>query len=379
MTKILFVDHTPFAGGGQLVLGDHIAELDKGHFEPYVVCSDAVPSLIELYRTSGAKVFTLSLPRLRGAKASAVIALLRSAWQLRRILVSERIDIVVANTTRASYIVSLAVLGTGIPSVWWVRDFLYPKVLFKVLQVLPKKIFCVSHAVADFYMKPGHPKVAVLYVANNLYKELPNLSQSQIDAEKRKYGLTPDDVVLGFMGRLVAEKGPEDVVEAVLRLSKQYPRLKLLIVGTGRSQEHDVEEKLHNIVTQQSWASSAISFAGFQQNQALYYSMMDIFVLSTRDHEGFATSVVQAMMARTTVIGTNAGGTPELVVDGQTGLLYPPGDVGGLTGAIQKLLDDPLLASSLAQAGQARVLQYHTEEQLARQAEALYAQLTNAR
>jgi glycosyltransferase involved in cell wall biosynthesis len=368
--QILFVDHTPFAGGGQLVLAEHIAELNKQQFSPHIACTNTVPELVDRYRQAGAVVHIIDMPRLRGISYRVPWQLWRTVRQLRQLIRSQHIALVVANTTRASYFVTLALWGTRVPSIWWVRDFLYPRRLFKWLRSKPKKVIYVSKAVRDFYVSAEDPQAVVLYVASNLYKQLAAITSQHIASQLGIYDLTGHQVI-GFMGRLVAEKGPEDVVAAMMMLTKEYPNVRLLLVGTGKNQQHDVETSLHQLVKQQR-LEQVVLFAGYQADEALYYSLFDIFVLATRDGEPFATSVVQALMAGAAVVGTNIGGTPELIEDGHTGLLYSPGNVVALAKAIRKLLDQPQLMASLARDGQKRVLQYHREEQLARQAEAVY-------
>jgi glycosyltransferase involved in cell wall biosynthesis len=242
-----------------------------------------------------------------------------------------------------------------------------------LLKYKPKKIICVSKAIAEFYLPIGDEKTVVLYVASNVYKDLANVTYHHIASKRAEYGIRPTDVVIGYMGRLVAEKGPEDVVDAVLALLPDYPKIHCLIVGTGKNQMHTVEDQIIHTV-QASQYADRIHLVGYQTDQALYYALFDIFVLATRDHEPFATSVVQAMMAGATVVGTNAGGTPELVRQGQTGLLYQPGDVVALTGALQQLLDDPERAKVLAEEGKRVVLADYKESQLARRAETIYLQ-----
>src|SRR5690606_10651791 len=125
--NILFVDHTPFIGGAQLVLADHIAELDRRQFSPYVACTDAIPELIERYKSAGAIVDTVDMARLRGKNPLVLWHFFRSVRQLKALIKRNEIDLVVSNTTRASYIATIAVLGQKTPLIWWVRDVLYPK------------------------------------------------------------------------------------------------------------------------------------------------------------------------------------------------------------------------------------------------------------
>lgn len=370
MTRILFVDHTPFVGGGQLVLASHIAALNKTKFDVHVACTDDVPELPERFSHAGAVVHTLPMSRLRGNPFMGIVKLLHSSWRLRALIKEQHIDLVVANTSRASYITSMAVIGTSVPCIWIVRDFLYNKRLFDMLYRIPKKIVGVSKAIVEWYMPIGDPKAIVLYVVSDLYKDLQLISQQDVSNERHKYGFGDDDFVVGYMGRIVEEKGAQDVALAVETLSEQYPQLKLLIVGTGNGQENNIEPQLRSVVEEKG-LSSIIQFAGYQLNQALYYSMFDLFVLATRDHEAFATSVVQAMQAGVPVIGTSVGGTPEIIIDQQTGLLYTPGDTAALTAAISKVMSDKTLVKLWTDAARQKALALN-EEDLARKSEEIY-------
>lgn len=371
LTKILFVDHTPFAGGAQLVLADHIRELNRQHFDPYIVCSDIVPELVDKYTAAGALVKIAEFPRLRGFKFGAAWQFLRVVSDVRKIILENNIDLVVSNTTRASYIVTLATLGTRVPVIWWVRDFLYPKMLFSLLQPFVAKTLYVSKAIQLTYVDADNAKAEVVYVANTIYKQLPGITASNIKAEKKRWGIKDNDIVVGYMGRLVADKGVEDVLEAANLLRDTHPNLKFLIVGTGKNQMNDVEKDLHQFIKENNLEESVI-LTGFQSNEPLYYSLFDIFVLPTRDGEPFATSVVQAMMAGKAVIGTRAGGTPELVVNNVTGLLFTPRQVQELSEAINKLVSDKQLRDKIASEGKKRVLQYHREEVVTDQIESIY-------
>jgi glycosyltransferase involved in cell wall biosynthesis len=371
MKSIAFVDHTPFIGGAQLVLLEHIKALDTRLFRAVVICSPTTPDFTRELIAAGACVEVVDFPSLRHPKLDSLMRLWRTIVGIRRLLHEYQVDLVVTNTTRASYFCAAAMLGLPIPVIWWVRDFLYPRALFRLMWGIPTRVIFVSRAVAATYGALHERKSVVFHVASSLYQELP-VSREVLSAARQRYGLDASSLVIGFMGRLVEEKGAQDVIAAFKLIAPSYPKVRLLIVGTGHGQQHDIESGLRASVTADEQLSQAVIFAGFQADQATHYSLFDIFVLSTRDREPFATSVVQAMMAGAAVIGTDAGGTPELVDPGHTGLLYPPGNVEALANCLRKLIENPEHRKSLAKQGRDRVLQYHTEEDLARRAEALY-------
>lgn len=373
MKRILFVDHTPFVGGAQLVIADHIRHLDRTRFTPLMACTPTVPALVERYRAAGAEVFFTPLPRLRVRSPVAVVRLLGAARALRRLIRRERADIVVANTSRAAYVASLAVKGTGVPLVWWVRDFLFGDLAFRLMSGAPAKIVCVSQAIRDFYGGTGDPRFEVVYVGNDLYRRAAEVADERVRAERARWGFGPEDFVVGFMGRLVEEKGVEDVVAAVEEAHRRHPRVKLLVVGTGSGQAFNVEARVRQAVAVRRLGF--VRFAGYQADEALFYRLFDAFVLATRTAEPYATSVVQAMMAGKPVVGTATGGTPELVRDRETGMLVSPSAPREMAAALRALLEDPGLAARVAEAGRACVMEHNREEVTTAQVERLYDEL----
>jgi glycosyltransferase involved in cell wall biosynthesis len=371
--RVLFVDHTQIIGGAQLVLGTHIAALDRSRWTPLVACTDAVPMLIDRYREAGAEVLVMPMPRLRRLSPAVIGGLFKAARHLRRLVRENAVDLVVANTSRAAYIAAVALVGSSVPLVWWVRDFLFSRPVFHLLRSRAARIICVSRAIREFYSGGTDPRFAVVHVGSPLAEALAGVTDDDVRAERARWGLGEDDVVVGFMGRLVDDKGAEDVVEAVALARAVDPRLRLLVAGSGRGQPGDVEDALRRRAGELD--AGAVVVAGFQRAEALYYRLFDIFVLATRTPEPYATSVVQAMMAGTPVIATATGGTPELVRDGITGLLVPPRSPRRLADAIVRVVADDGLRRRMAGAARAEVLAHNREQVTTALAERLYAEV----
>ena len=371
VTRVLFVDHTPFVGGAELALASHIEHLDRRRFTPFVACTDAVPALVDRFRRAGATVHTIPMNRLRERTPRALGHLVHSAWKLRRLIHEERIDLVVSNTSRAAYVASVAILGTDVPLIWWVRDFLFGDRVFSALRWIPRAMIGVSRAIRRHY--GGDERFRVVYVGSDIHRRIDAVTPGDLAQVRKRWGIASDEIVIGFMGRLVAEKGPQDLLAAVCQVHERLPKVRLLFVGTGEGQEGNIEEELREDVARRGLGF--VSFAGYQMNEALYYRLFDVFVLSTRTVDAYATSVVQAMMAGTPVVATDAGGTCELVRDGVTGLLVAPGDPDALARALTELVGTPDLAHALAVAGQAEVMQSNREEVVTAQAEAIYQEI----
>lgn len=368
--RILLVDHTPFAGGAQLALIGHIRYLDRRRFTPLVACTDRTPQLLKDYRSAGAEVYVIPMQRLKTASPVSLGRLLRSAQVLRRLVRREKVDLVVANSSRAAYVASVAVLGTGVPLIWWVRDFLFGRPLFRLLSPMAQRIIHVSRAIQAHYGQEESGKSVVVYVSSDFHERLTRVDEGRLAEARARWGLKPTDTVVGFMGRLVRDKGPQDLLSAVRLLHDEYPDLKLMLVGTGKGQEGDIEPEMRQLVDEQGLAH--VIMTGYQTDESLYYNLFDIFVLSTREDEPFATSVVQAMMARKPVVATATGGTPEIVFDGETGLLVPPADARSLAKAIRTLLENRELAGRIASAGHEHALRNYRQDAITRRVEQLY-------
>lgn len=139
--------------------------------------------------------------------------------------------------------------------------------------------------------------------------------------------------------RLTAWKGVDDIIRAVAKI----PHCRLLIVGDG-----PLESTLKKLVKDQNLAERVI-FTGFVPKALIpsYLKQSDLFVLNST-YEGLPHVVLEAMYFKVPVIATDAGGTKELVINNQTGILIPPRNCQELTEKINLLLNNPQLASTLA-------------------------------
>jgi glycogen(starch) synthase len=170
-----------------------------------------------------------------------------------------------------------------------------------------------------------------------------------------------------FIGRIVWPKGPDTLIRAFARL--QTPGVRLLLVGDGP------ERARCERLARQLGVAERIHVSGFIAHDRVpaVLASADLLVLPSV-YEELGTVLVEALHAGLPVIASRVGGIPEVVGDGETGLLVPPGDPGALAHAIDTVLGDPELARRLGANGRRRAPRYELDG-VAGQVAALYSEL----
>ncbi|HEX6851635.1 MAG TPA: glycosyltransferase family 4 protein [Candidatus Polarisedimenticolaceae bacterium] len=168
------------------------------------------------------------------------------------------------------------------------------------------------------------------------------------DATRRALGYGPDEVVVGSLACLKAQKAPLDFVAAADVAARSDPRLRFFIAGDGELRG-EVEREVAS-----RGLEDRFRLLGWRQDVAELLAAMDVFVLTSR-FEGLPRAVLQAMAAGVPVVATAVGGTPEVVRDGATGRLVPPGEPRTAAAAILGLAADPELRRRCVAAARARL------------------------
>jgi glycosyltransferase involved in cell wall biosynthesis len=166
---------------------------------------------------------------------------------------------------------------------------------------------------------------------------------------REQLGIPPDAPVMGYVGRVVRDKGLAEFVAAGKRLRVQFPELHLLVVGPFEREDPvapDVEQALRS--------DDQTRITGQVDNPAPYYAAMDVLVLPSY-REGLGYTLIEAGSMRLPVVATRIPGCVDAVDDGVTGILVPAHDAPALAAAVGRFLDDPALRQAHGAAGRARV------------------------
>lgn len=166
-----------------------------------------------------------------------------------------------------------------------------------------------------------------------IYNALPaGISISQQAKSKDK------PLTIGVVSRLESIKGMDLLVPAFAQVKACHPEMQLLIVGDG-SRRKQMEEQVHK-----AGLEEAVEFAGRQSQEKLsnYYDRIDILLMPSRS-EGFGLTAIEGMARGCVVVAARTGGLPEVVQDGEVGLLHEPEQVEDLAAKINKLIEQPAL------------------------------------
>ncbi len=188
---------------------------------------------------------------------------------------------------------------------------------------------------------------------------------------RAELGLAPGTPLVVSVGRLVYKKGLTYLIDAFARLRTLHPTARLVIAGYG-----DLREELER---QAADLGEAVIFTGqlAREQAARYVSAADVYVIpSIRDQagniDGLPNTLLEGMSAARPIVASRVAGIPDVITDGEHGLLVPERDSAALAGAIGRLLDDRVFAESLGSAARRRVLQELTWDVAAERFEQAY-------
>ena len=288
---------------------------------------------------------------------------------LRRFLQEKRIDVLHAHWSTDMIVPPAAALRAHVPVRIMTRHMPYP---FKnrlgtwlYSQVLWTRLVTVSASVRETLLACGvaPDKVEVIHHGTNIEEFIQTTASPQ--SVRRGLGIPDDYLTVGIVGRVAPEKGHQVLLEAAALLGDRYP-LRYVIVGDGPSDDAVRE------ATRALGLGDRVVFAGFRSDVNNVIAALDILALPSTWNEPCAAVVQQAMALGKPVVGTRAGGTPEMIAEGESGLLVAPSNAPALADAIARLAGDAFLRRRMGAAGRERVEALFSLSLMTDRIEALY-------
>ncbi len=313
------------------------------------------------------------------ARSYNVLSHARSFVRLARFMRRERFDVVHAHTPVAGLIGRMAAKAARVPLIIYTSHGFYfhegtgrlARAAFVALErfgaSLSDLVFVVSEEDARAAVRERiAPGAKIVHLPNGANPERYDRSRYAAEAAafRREHGLVGAPVV-GFVGRIVVEKGVIELVRAASIVRRRLPGAKFVLVGEPLpSDRDDCWNEVLRLRTELGLAESLV-LTGYRTDVPAILAALDLFVLPSY-REGMPYALLEAMATGLPVVATNIRGCREDVVDGITGMLVPPREVESLAEAIATILSTEGLAGRMGAAGRIRVLERFDERELVR-------------
>ena len=242
----------------------------------------------------------------------------------------------------------------------------YQALADRVLAPLTHRAIAVSASTRDFLVRERHvpaDRVRLIWNGAPLDEFAPRGAERRLSV-RRELGLPDEARVIGTIGRLNVQKGHRYLLDAAARVFASAPDARLVIAGDG-DQAAALRAQAEAL-----GLTPRVVFTGHRTDVPALLEAFDVFCISST-YEGTPLTLFEAMAARKAIVSTAVDGCREVLQDGRTGLLVPPRDADALAGALTRVLGDPALRESLAEAARRESARYDIRECVLRM-QALY-------
>lgn len=308
--------------------------------------------------------------------------------RLAALLRRERVDVLHTHTALAANVLGRIAgrhAGVAVVSHIHIENHFRPQALARAVHRtldnrtarLCARVVTVSDDTRASLVRQGYPERLVETVPNGIGLGGVADDLARRAAVREELGLAADAQVVVEVARLCDVKGQRELIGATALLAESHPALRLVLVGRDLEQGGAYEESLRRQATELE-IDDRVVFAGYRGDAGAVMAAADVLALPSTI-EGMPLVVLEAMARSRPIVATPVGGTPEVIVDGETGLLVPPGDPPALAAAVRRLLDDPAGAERIGRAGRARIEERFSEEAMVARILAIYDEVAHSR
>ncbi|MDH7486934.1 MAG: glycosyltransferase [Anaerolineae bacterium] len=369
---LLHVIPTLGLGGAERFLVDLCRALPAHRYRVIVATVSGEGPRADDLRQAGIEVFPLRV---------------RSHWQLNavlrlaRFMRQQRVDIVHTHLFVGEFFGRLAAKLAGVPVVIstaqnaYAPGYLLPRAQVlagRLLARLDDRLVAVSQGARDYLIQVEGVAPARIEIVPNAIAWPEPVSPAQVEAARRDLGAEGRSPLLGTVARLTPQKGLAYLLQALVTLRTRFPNLFCVIIGEG-----ELRAELEALAVRLE-LQHHVRFCGLRRDVPALLQCLDLFVLPSL-FEGLPLALLEAMAAGRPVVATDVAGSSEVIEDGVSGRLVPPGDATALAQAMAELLDDRERAQALARQGQETVRRRYTIGPVAEAYERIYEELLQAK
>lgn len=282
-----------------------------------------------------------------------------SLWRFFQFFVKERPDIVHGNTPKASLLSMLAAKIAGVKiRIYMCHGLRYQGTtgvmrwllvqMEKITSYCATEVICVSHGVRNALIEEGICNNSKAVVVNHGSAGGIDLNRFNINSKeklqvRKKLGLLSTDFVFVFAGRLVADKGINELIKAFVSLNMDHPNVSLILVGIIDGELNPISDETKNEIK----SHRSIHAVGWQKDIRPYLLSSDAFVLPSY-REGFGMVLVEAGALGLPCITTDISGCNEIIIPGENGEIIPPRDENALYNKMKEWVEQPEKVASMA-------------------------------
>jgi glycosyltransferase involved in cell wall biosynthesis len=292
---------------------------------------------------------------------------LRAMWRVWRLNRQWGVDVISASESFGGGLAgTMAKLLLGIPFVFQIQGQslslpasnstpirrLLTRQVTRLAGLAANRVRCVSGEIMAAAEDAGIAKDKLVYLSYRLRLDVFDRERVADAASeiRRGFGFSHDDVVIAYLGALLRDKGVYDALGALKLLAETDEHVRLMLVGDGPERAGLAEEAAS------AGLGERVTFAGYIPNDRVpgYLAASDIFLFPSR-HEGAPRAVGEAMAMSLPVVASAVGGIPEVIKDGETGILLRTADADEIASVVGRLLGDPTLRTRLGSRARAEV------------------------
>jgi len=359
--KVLHIITRLIKGGAQENTLLTVVNLDETRYQTALVSGPSVGSEGEIESKARRLGVDLTIIPELIREISPIIDL-RALYKLYRFIKRGKYDIVHTHSSKAGIVGRLAAKLAGVPIIihsphshifyGYYGEFLSLVFVWmeKIFALFTDRIFTLTSIGKREHIEYGvglSSKFTVVHSGVPLEPFL-NVKVNKAADKRQEFSLNENDIVCIFVSRLVPVKGHQYLISAIPEVLENVPSAKFVLVGDGELRD-ELEQQALSLGVKDS-----VIFTGLRHDVPELLAMSDLFVLSSIN-EGMGRVLVEAMAVGLPVVATKVGGVPDVVVDGETGILVPSENSKVLAGAIMRLLKDENMRRRMGEAGRRRV------------------------
>lgn len=378
--KILYLENGVGFGGAVISLRTYLDHADLDRFPAVLAHSLDDPK----FNTFAPGIKKVHLPETKNGKGLAAnlarkanIDVIQYAIKIARLIRAEKVDCLYLNN---DLVTNLSGMIAGrlmrIPVIQHERDI--PSPISRLATSLcshATRVLAISAPVRHALEGMGYPGERIRMVPEGLDLKLYQPAGNEILQKIRhELGVAPTDKMAVLVGMVMDWKGQHVLIDAAPAVLARYPDMKFVIVGESPPGAEDYAAKLREQVLRLGLTGKVL-FSGYRSDVPAVMQAADIVVHASTSPEPFGRVVIEGMVMRTPVIATNIGAPPEIIRQGDTGYLVPPGEPAALARTMLHILDQPNHAVEVGENAHREVLRKYSIQRHAALIESVFEEL----